>query len=524
MLMCALFGTEGEWPFGLQTRPPGCYAAEAAGKALVPTNVKVWCASHLLTAERRVTVCCRTGNVSVNVNDYPSSGSPLTGAVCANHPSQQGLLVQRTCVAELARHRWVLPPSRQIDPQSLLQLNVSLCFMTLEWLVPTAVHKVAFLEQLLVIDGQAALALTLLRHYSTVRSSFVDGACVTRERGTSIRDHFNVLSEYWDVTTTMTSGNETVASCAAQGPFFSGAWSLDDTRSPLRLSFSVTTVTCVTPHEVVVSASDRSTQADQTDESHARVRAIVDPFDPRLTPGDVDTRRHSVGALLSVPIVIIAFNNPTYVRQMVARCRRLSPDVRVFDNGSTFPGMVALLDHLDSESGVSVYRFPVNHGHLVVEKLQQVLPPQYVQTDPDLLLPDGMTNDTLLVLADLGLRFGVYKAGVALDVSETDALWQSSFYYQGLSIADWEQQFWQRRYPDTLGLEIYDGFIDTTFAVVTSANHIRVSDCCIRVAGPSFTTKHLPWYRQPIVVVPGDELAHFRRTQICSTTSLLGVV
>ena len=389
-----------------------------------------------------------------------------------------------------------------------------------------AVHKVAFLEQLLVMNSQSAIALILLRHYSTVWNSFVDGACVTRERGTSIRDHFNVLSEYWDVTTTMTSGNETVASCAAQEPFFSGAWSLGEKRSPLHLSFSVTKVTCVAPQELVVSASDPSTQAKQTDEtrSHVRVRAIVDPFDPRLTPGGgTDTRRHSVGASLPIPIVIIAFNNPTYVRQMVVRCRRLSPDVRVFDNGSTFPGMVALLDQLDGESGVSVYRLPVNHGHLVVEKLQQVLPPQYVQTDPDLLLPDGMTSDTLLVLADLGLRHGVYKAGVALDVSETDALWQSPLYFHGLSIVDWEQQYWQRRYPDTLGLEIYDAFIDTTFAVVTSANHRRrlVSECCLRLAGPSFTAKHLPWYRQPVLVVPDDELAHFRRTQICSTTSVL---
>ena len=57
---------------------------------------------------------------------------------------------------------------RQIDSQSLLRLNASLCFSTLDWLVLAAVHKVAFLEQLLVMNSQSALALILLRHYSTV--------------------------------------------------------------------------------------------------------------------------------------------------------------------------------------------------------------------------------------------------------------------------------------------------------------------------------------------------------------------
>lgn len=194
----------------------------------------------------------------------------------------------------------------------------------------------------------------------------------------------------------------------------------------------------------------------------------------------------------SIPVYVIACNNVTYVSEMVNAllCRKVSSDIRVVDNGSTYCPMLGYLAFLERLGGsVTVIRLPENRGPHVVYTLPD-LPVRYALTDPDLLLPPAVNEHTLSLLAALADKYHAHKVGFALDISEPQKLRQG-VYFAGQTIAAWESVYWT---AETCTLEdgspVYFASIDTTFAVHTSTN---VAGPSLRVAG-AYTCRHLPWY------------------------------
>jgi hypothetical protein len=224
-----------------------------------------------------------------------------------------------------------------------------------------------------------------------------------------------------------------------------------------------------------------------------------------------------VDALLrrNMPIFIPAFNNPTYVRNMVnqLRARRLC-NIVVIDNASTSGAMRELLD---SDLGAAIVRLARNEGptHVFMDDENfRLLPEFFCVTDPDLELNPHLPDDFLEILAGLTERFHVGKAGFSLDISEPGAMHAGKFPNGGgmYTITEWEQQYWRDPISELaeIGM-VYRATIDTTFAVYNKKFLNRgYHYTAVRVAG-SFKCKHLPWYRTSIV--PAAEEAEYRASE-----------
>lgn len=216
---------------------------------------------------------------------------------------------------------------------------------------------------------------------------------------------------------------------------------------------------------------------------------------------------------MGIPVYIISFNAPTYLRNTINQLRSEqlkvpSEDIVVVDNASDYPPLLAYYEELESQ-GVRIIRVGHNGGHLVLyeEALWATLPDVFALTDPDLQFNPSMPSTFRNDLASLSEKLSIYKAGLALDLEDrarfydvdpsADQTGDSSAIYRH------ESQFWTA--PNDPGSvhpfnePCYAADIDTTFAVYNKkflsgdrygSDHFRA----VR-AGGSFTCKHLPWYK-----------------------------
>ena len=215
-----------------------------------------------------------------------------------------------------------------------------------------------------------------------------------------------------------------------------------------------------------------------------------------------------------LPVVIPCFNNPTYLRAMVAQLVSVGlRNLLIVDNGSEFPPHLAYLKSIEGEFAVS--RQERNRGPRYVLQdaaFYDTLPQYFCLTDPDLELNPHLPSDFVQYLIDVTNRHQVGKAGFSLDISEPDKMHPERFQIgaQRYRIWEWEAQFWQMPLNSPGEDPIYRAPIDTTFALYNKAffrpeNHIEA----IRVAG-HYTARHLPWYIEN--PVPPDEAAYYRAT------------
>jgi hypothetical protein len=224
----------------------------------------------------------------------------------------------------------------------------------------------------------------------------------------------------------------------------------------------------------------------------------------------------SVAELLQrdIPIFVPAFENPTYVRNMIDQltARHLT-NIIVVDNASSSAEMRALLD---GDLGATVVRLSSNRGprHILLDDdIYFSLPPLFCVTDPDLELNPELPNDFLAKLVTLTERFQIGKAGFSLDISEPSRMRQERFDMDGIryKITEWEQQFWTNPVGELDGIgTIYRATIDTTFAVYNKKYFRRETyQDAVRVAG-SFTCRHLPWYLE--TDLPEEEERMYRES------------
>ena len=238
---------------------------------------------------------------------------------------------------------------------------------------------------------------------------------------------------------------------------------------------------------------------------------------PDLSPLTAAQTGNSAATFLQrdIPIFIPAFENPTYVRNMVnqLRAKQLN-NIIVLDNASTSSDMTTFLD---SDFGATVIRLESNPGprHIFMDDDSYFLLPElFCVTDPDLELNPDLPDDFLAKLVSLTERFRVGKAGFSIDISDPSALRQEEFDIGGrwFKIWDWEQQYWTNPVGELDGLgTIYKATIDTTFAVYNKKYFRRETDMdAVRVAGV-FTCLHLPWY--PETGLPSAEEHMYRSTE-----------
>jgi hypothetical protein len=197
----------------------------------------------------------------------------------------------------------------------------------------------------------------------------------------------------------------------------------------------------------------------------------------------------------SIPIVIIAWNCLTFIKNFVNQIKKLPNDIIIIDNNSKYPPLHIYYNELEKElkNRITIHRLKENYGHEVYLKRKYLLPKVYILSDPDLQLNPSMPTNISNILYDISNKHNKFKVGLSLDISDSDNFYQENNYYSGKNIKQWESQFWVKKIQDNDYI-LYDADIDTTFTLINWNHYNNNHFEGIRIAG-NFTAKHLPWYK-----------------------------
>jgi FkbM family methyltransferase len=206
--------------------------------------------------------------------------------------------------------------------------------------------------------------------------------------------------------------------------------------------------------------------------------------------------------------IVMAYNQVTYVKDMVDQLAKYTTDIIVVDNASTFP---PLLSYYDRDFKYTLLRQKTNKGHGVhtdefVEKLTGDL---YLLTDPDLKFNPNLPDNFIQTLVEVSNYFGAYKTGFALCIDAEDLRTDIEF-------LTGQKTFWRERldYPLNRDLEIYRAGIDTTFCLVNRKRRVSSNPCNdIRIA-KDFTCIHRPWHTDYRDAFMPDEIEYYLKNNI----------
>lgn len=207
----------------------------------------------------------------------------------------------------------------------------------------------------------------------------------------------------------------------------------------------------------------------------------------------------------NIPVVIIGYNQLTFIKNMVEQVEKFTKDIIIVDNQSSYP---PLLDYYKNEFKYTVLRKNYNYGYVVYNQkfVQDLVGDVYIITDPDLKfnpkLPDNFLNDFM----DISNHFEANRVGFALLIDADDIREDITCY--GQSIHDWEKRFWLNKvaYSKNPNLELYQAPLDTTFCLVNR----RFKNEHIRVAG-DYTCMHIPWHKNFKQQLPDGEYEYYVR-------------
>lgn len=222
----------------------------------------------------------------------------------------------------------------------------------------------------------------------------------------------------------------------------------------------------------------------------------------------------------NTPIFIIAFNQYTYVNNMISQLSKYSSNIHIFDTGTTYK---PLLDNYQKESNHPIWFANQKqqelgpHALLKDKKLYDLLPLFFIITDPDLLINEKIKPNFINEMKVISDATHSYKIGFAIDISEPDLFIDIKNYNgTGNTIISWEKHFW--KYPTgytSTGDKVYRSRLDTTFALYNKNYHNLEKDPVYddahhRIAG-TYTCKHLPFYKTPLIPVPQEETDYYKQ-------------
>lgn len=219
-----------------------------------------------------------------------------------------------------------------------------------------------------------------------------------------------------------------------------------------------------------------------------------------------------------LPVLIVSFNNGTYVKNTVSQLNRRNLFPVVIDNASSSRETLDILRDLESRGLAAVAYSQKNIGHMVgfMDPVYRLLPHYFGYTDPDLQFNDGLPDDFIATLKNLTVEFQTYKAGFALTLDcgrLADVCYRFSGKYPFVfdkpsSIRETEERHWRARLQHAL--EVYAAPIDTTFAIYNKGNYFGDFVNAVRVAG-NFSAIHYPWFEE-LDIVGNEERELYRKT------------
>ena len=218
-------------------------------------------------------------------------------------------------------------------------------------------------------------------------------------------------------------------------------------------------------------------------------------FEPKNDP-------HLQMTKANMPIVIIGFNQYTYISKMVKQLEKLTNDIIIIDNKSDYK---PLLEYYEKDYKYSLLKMDKNFGHKVYETsfIISLLGNMYIITDPDLKFNDKLPANCIHEMVKVSNDYKAGRVGFALLVNTDDI--RPGLSYAGMPLKQWEARFWVNRIQHPT-LELYSAPIDTTFCLLNMKHNNN--GLSIRVAG-DYVCKHLPWHHNYYLELLDDEYDHY---------------
>jgi hypothetical protein len=231
-----------------------------------------------------------------------------------------------------------------------------------------------------------------------------------------------------------------------------------------------------------------------------------------------------------IPVFINSYNQFTYLRDTLNWFYKNEfKNCTVIDNNSNLPLLIEFFESDYFIRNFNVIRLKNNVGPYKALKGSgfpiHIFP--YIFTDPDLLLPEDISDTFLTSLFNYSVKYKTRKVGLALDISDVSNFKkiQCTIAGQKYEIFEWEQRFWKI----LLENNVYRASVDTTFHIynpnITLDKRRLLNEFFdvwpmkkmgfslmtdIRVAGNGFTAKHRPWYEDD--GWPPDERDFYRKS------------
>ena len=105
----------------------------------------------------------------------------------------------------------------------------------------------------------------------------------------------------------------------------------------------------------------------------------------------------------TIPIVVICWNDLTYIKNMVEQLRKYDYKIILLDNNSNYKPLFDYYKKIKEElkEKIEIRLLKKNYGNTVYLKLKHTLPSVYMLTDPDLELNKDMPENFPEILYNL---------------------------------------------------------------------------------------------------------------------------
>jgi hypothetical protein len=226
-----------------------------------------------------------------------------------------------------------------------------------------------------------------------------------------------------------------------------------------------------------------------------------------------------------VPIIIPTFNTPTYLQSMIDQLEdRGWTNIIIFDNASTYPPMLDLLNKLSNKYHVVLSK--KNLGPRILTESKDIcssMPKYFIVTDPDLLFNPSMPSNPFNKMKRILDTYGASKVGLAIEIDDPE---ERNRFFNADQVDQWERNYWSRKIDRLPEIDdLYAAPIDTTFCLYNRDQFLSEIDnvfgkmtcntSAIRVAG-RFTCRHMGWWaEQPLT---DEEHNFYKSTHTWSST------
>ena len=269
-----------------------------------------------------------------------------------------------------------------------------------------------------------------------------------------------------------------------------------------------------------------------------RGRSCAEDFPGSLSPPVPLEDSADLPPQSDIPLYITSNNNPTFLWYWLRLTECYGIPLRIYDQVSTFPPLLALLKDIEAGAGkepryrhAQLVRNAENRGPRFFFDADMLAgyPPYYAITDPDLVMRPDLPSNWLRVMARISQVTRLSRVAAALDVTSPADMWRVP-YHVGMTVEAWEAPFWKARFaPSDMPPELANlssvawvGGVDTTLAVYHPSGPPHAAPEGMRLAGP-FMAAHVPWYHYFLdMLMPGELQAQYVRGSTLAIGSNIG--